>query len=297
MSSPSISSIILHILPFLTAPFRLKLAQSGSSALRRAVLSQFYEKEALMESLRLSLLGSVFQTLHEPPFKVKLRGGGGLPHKRLRSIRKERLAEGLKTWHAVCARLSFLLQPRVDRAWEGSLSDFEALGDKRDLRLYRYSDCWRALHGMKPMGDMPPFFKIVCLLQSGFPESRVMEVAPLNLLRWSEGEREVRGELSDFPEASKFARVTSGFSAREFFSWAHARDRGLVAKAFWTSVQHQWEEETIKECLVAPLHSLGFRPHIDSTYSDDDEAGVVATENGYLYGNMKVYYPVWRRRD
>eukprot|EP01053_Blabericola_migrator_P001881 Blabericola_migrator_1__1880@NODE_1510_length_4388_cov_32_092803_g992_i0_p2_GENE_NODE_1510_length_4388_cov_32_092803_g992_i0NODE_1510_length_4388_cov_32_092803_g992_i0_p2_ORF_typecomplete_len291_score42_71_NODE_1510_length_4388_cov_32_092803_g992_i010491921 len=283
----TISPIVLHVLPFLTAAVRLRVAQAGSSALRKLILSQLYERKASLEYFRMSLMGSIFDTLNEPPFKLKVKGEGTTAYDSFQKIREERFEESLKTWHAVCARFSFFLQPKVDKTWVGTQSNFEALGERCDVRFLRYSKLCDVLEERLRSKDceVP---SIMSLSQSGFPDCRILEVAPLKLIRWCNGSTfSMSGEMKDFPHPSR--EFSCGSNARE----GSARTNHQFSKVDSQDQIRLWRKQVTTEWLRTHLASLGFKPQIDSTDPKHDESGVVAVENEFLYGNMKVWFPLW----
>eukprot|EP01053_Blabericola_migrator_P006794 Blabericola_migrator_1__6793@NODE_3439_length_1777_cov_9_101754_g2139_i0_p1_GENE_NODE_3439_length_1777_cov_9_101754_g2139_i0NODE_3439_length_1777_cov_9_101754_g2139_i0_p1_ORF_typecomplete_len253_score14_21_NODE_3439_length_1777_cov_9_101754_g2139_i09581716 len=227
------SSILNHILPFLTVSVRFKLARVGSSELRRHILSPI-----------------------------------------------------------VCVRaMRSIVKPEQDKTWRSTSFSFAT--HSKSMHLYRVADVWNALVPKRKWNTSS--INIILLLRSGFDPLAVMKIAPLDLIRWSEGEA-LNGPNS-LPTLREiqcyFEPQMIYMGTRDFFCWSYATqpgNRGGISPSI--RLANRWIVDLIKDYVALPIHALGFKPFLDDSGHDNDpDAELVLLSESpplVLVGDTKV---------
>eukprot|EP01053_Blabericola_migrator_P004359 Blabericola_migrator_1__4358@NODE_2342_length_2911_cov_319_686709_g1465_i0_p2_GENE_NODE_2342_length_2911_cov_319_686709_g1465_i0NODE_2342_length_2911_cov_319_686709_g1465_i0_p2_ORF_typecomplete_len298_score58_47_NODE_2342_length_2911_cov_319_686709_g1465_i016552548 len=286
------TTLLPFIIPYLTATVRFRLAQAGSIRLRQLIMSEQFERQALMEYLRIAVAFDVSKTLNDPPFSVTPFNFD------LNVLRRRRLRRGLKTWHSVCARSLTFAKPCVDDTWSGTRSAFEELIGK--LTLCKAVDMWRPCveHHVKSKAST----RVILLLRSGFPSETLMKLAPIDLIMWSEGQDVLKHLPSVYDTECFIEPHMQGMTSRDFFSWDFACQHGVKGDgAGRFEIPESWMADLFKDFVIPRVQKLNFKPYVDSVHfeqegTEDEDANLVLFRRDWarnvncvcLFGNKKI---------
>eukprot|EP01053_Blabericola_migrator_P012971 Blabericola_migrator_1__12970@NODE_860_length_6237_cov_124_199352_g610_i0_p3_GENE_NODE_860_length_6237_cov_124_199352_g610_i0NODE_860_length_6237_cov_124_199352_g610_i0_p3_ORF_typecomplete_len298_score25_30FANCI_HD1/PF14679_6/0_0045FANCI_HD1/PF14679_6/7e03USP8_interact/PF08941_10/0_026_NODE_860_length_6237_cov_124_199352_g610_i027453638 len=286
--------VALMVLPYLTASARLKLAQAGSSRLRRLILSEKWEREAFVEYAKFSEVYNLLNTWNRKPFllSLPLSIANG---KRLRQRVLEVMRDQIKTWHLACARAHMV--PKTERLSNSCYStcygsrlssmSFEELAANPNFFLMTENEAWDHISGCVSWGASP--YLILLLKSSMISPEELAHIPPVDLICWSQGlELSASRELP--PRSQLLSFMTPSLRemhVNDFFSWRNAMEPAVhrTSSRTWSTPQ-SWLQSLVRDSLRSEAPELGFKAVIASL--DPDLKVVLYTHSGNeitLYGN------------
>eukprot|EP01053_Blabericola_migrator_P011728 Blabericola_migrator_1__11727@NODE_709_length_6776_cov_105_801908_g514_i0_p4_GENE_NODE_709_length_6776_cov_105_801908_g514_i0NODE_709_length_6776_cov_105_801908_g514_i0_p4_ORF_typecomplete_len362_score69_29_NODE_709_length_6776_cov_105_801908_g514_i037924877 len=298
-------TLLTICLPFINAAERYRIAQL-SRKFRRLIYSFQWEREAMIEYLYKLPLGGLRDTLSHRPFVIKSEAA------ELESIRLDRMARSIRTWHLACARVAakkygLKIQCRLGRSRGDDyicerlykLCVLEGpLGDRTPIKkssVQTEEEAWLSIYALWfcyliDLVNKNPL-ALLGILRLRHQGNRAIPT-PIEVERWWCGKDHVLGytaangmlALADLPEL---------ISSRELFSWKTIStpcevvkpeidddgdvviidDTSSSVQRLVTVMSETWVRDVVKTELKALVREAGFRPFIDSVDGCDESGG------------------------
>eukprot|EP01053_Blabericola_migrator_P000814 Blabericola_migrator_1__813@NODE_11_length_24785_cov_110_100736_g8_i0_p12_GENE_NODE_11_length_24785_cov_110_100736_g8_i0NODE_11_length_24785_cov_110_100736_g8_i0_p12_ORF_typecomplete_len304_score36_69_NODE_11_length_24785_cov_110_100736_g8_i019342845 len=290
--------IITLLLPYLPAADRLRLSQAASRDVRQLILSDYWERQAMMEYLKFSHLGSVIDTWKKPPLALPW----GVRHRRsLYAHCLQQMRRGVKTWHSVCARS--VKRWRVYKAdfpyvrGKGRQKTFSEMAEEEDAqRLMTETQAWDLVASKFASVHLSRGEeKVILLLRSGFPVEQLMSIPPMDVIYWCGGIQVAGSRVGSLPpvcEVWKYVEPAMEYiGVHEFFTWKYATQPGLRRESVCVGpldrASTQWTRALVREAVEPAAREAGFRPCVDNWRNEGFK--MVLFEHDLDYKEVRIY--------